>query len=98
MESLQMMKFSIRKGRSLTFTEGMSWVDELHDIELSARTAPINDAEAYGRSLESSDEDSDDMEEVLDKLRKDMDVEEQEEEDEDEELAEEDTYDDEMYA
>jgi hypothetical protein len=33
MESLQMLKFRIRKGRSLNFTSGFDWNDELRDLE-----------------------------------------------------------------
>jgi len=52
MEALQMLKFSIWKGRPLRFTEGMSWSEELEEFEMIAWTAPLGDAEAYGRSLE----------------------------------------------
>src|SRR5271156_2959535 len=47
MEILQILKFSIRKGRRLSFTEGMSWSDELKEFELAARTVPPSDPEAY---------------------------------------------------
>lgn len=72
MESLQIMKFSIRKGRSLNFTEGMNWKDELKEFEFAARTEPLGDAEAYGRSLEDPKEDSDDLEDLLDDVEKDL--------------------------
>jgi hypothetical protein len=51
MEALQMMKFSIRKGRPLNFTQGMRWKDELMEFEVAARMEPLGDAEAYGCSL-----------------------------------------------
>jgi predicted nucleic acid-binding Zn-ribbon protein len=72
MEELQILKFSIRKSRHLIFTEGMSWSDELKEFELAARTAPLGDAEAYGRSLEEAEEESDELEDELDDLRKDL--------------------------
>jgi len=72
MEALQILKFSIRKGRPLRFTEGMSWVEELTEFELRARVAPIGEAEAYGRSLEEPEEDSDDLMDALDELRNDL--------------------------
>jgi hypothetical protein len=56
MESLQILKFSIRKGGVLKFTEGMSWNDELIEFEHVARTAPLGDPEAYGHSLEEPEE------------------------------------------
>jgi hAT family C-terminal dimerisation region len=46
MECLQILKFSIRKGRALKFTEGMAWADELRDFEAVAQTAPAGEAEA----------------------------------------------------
>src|ERR1700735_47011 len=69
MECLQILKFSIRKGQPLKFTEGMAWSEELREFEHLARTAPLGDAEAYGRSLEDPDEDSDELEEALKELR-----------------------------
>ena len=62
MECLQILKFSIRKGRPLRFTEGMSWTDELLGFEMAARTAPLGDAEAYRRSLETTEDNLDDLE------------------------------------
>ena len=72
MEILQIMKFSIRKGRPLNFTEGMAWKDELNFFEFAARTEPLGDAEAYGRSLEGPGEDSDEVEDMLDDVEKDL--------------------------
>ena len=71
MEALQILKFSIRKGRPLKFTEGMSWDEELKEFELNARIAPPGDAEAYGRSLEEPGIDSDDLMDEVDGLRPD---------------------------
>jgi hypothetical protein len=72
MESLQMMKYSIQKGRPLNFTQGMRWNDELIEFEFAARMEPIGDAEAYGRSLKDDEEESDAMEDDLDDLEKDL--------------------------
>ena len=80
MECLQILKFSIRKGNALKFTEGMSWKDELREFEHMALTVPLGDPEAYGRSLEDPDEDSDALEDVLDEMRKDLELEALEEE------------------
>src|ERR1700759_5649304 len=52
MEYLQILKYSIKKGRPLNFTEGLKWDDELKDIEYRARTVPVEDAESYRRNLE----------------------------------------------
>jgi hypothetical protein len=69
MESLQILKFSIRKGGVLKFTEGMSWNDELIEFEHVAQTAPLGDPEAYGRSLEEPEEESDYLEDGVDEPR-----------------------------
>lgn len=74
MESLQIMKFSIRKGRGLNFTDGMRWCDELKEFELAAHLAPLGDAEAYGRSLEIADDDSDVLDDTLENLQKELDA------------------------
>jgi hypothetical protein len=74
MESLQMLKYSIRrKGRPLNFTQGMRWKDELIEFEFAARMEPLGDAEAYGRSLKE-DEGPDALEDELDDLEKDLDM------------------------
>src|SRR5882757_6433465 len=72
MESLQMMKYSIRKGRPLNFTQGMRWKDELTEFEFAARTDPVGDAEAYGHSLGDDEVDSDVIDEDLEVLEKDL--------------------------
>jgi hypothetical protein len=96
MESLQMMKYSIRKGRPLNFTQGMQWNDELIEFEFAARMAPVGDAEAYGHSLreeekdEDVDVDEDAMEDDLDDLEKDLEALEQQLMDEEDEEDEED--------
>jgi len=66
MESLQILKFSINKGRRLDFTKGLSWEDELKEFEKAARMAPFGEVEAYGRTVDMVGEDSDDMDDVQD--------------------------------
>jgi hypothetical protein len=70
MEYLQMMKYSIRKGRPLNFTQGMCWNDELLEVEFAARVEPVGDAEAYGRSLKDAENDSDAIEDEMDEMEK----------------------------
>ena len=72
MESLQMMKYSIWKGRPLNFTQGMQWNNELIEFEFAAKMEPIGDAEAYGHSLNDDEVESDAMEDDLDDLEKDL--------------------------
>jgi hypothetical protein len=72
MESLQILKFSIRKGRGLRFTEGMGWEEEEIEFEYMARTAAVGEAEAYGRSLEDPEEDLEEWEKILRKDLKDL--------------------------
>ena len=72
MECLQILKFSLQKGRPLKFTEGMSWSDELKEFEHAAHTAPLGDPEAYECSLEESQEESDALEDALDELSKEL--------------------------
>ena len=90
MECLQILKFSIRKGVALKFTEGMSWSDELNEFELAARTAPIGDAEAYGRSLENKEEDLDELEDMIKDLSEALEEEvaEDKDDDDDDEIEE----------
>jgi hAT family C-terminal dimerisation region len=77
MEALQILKFSFRKnGKPLKFTEGLSWSDELKEFEAAARTAPLGDPDAYGRNLDVDHEDSDDMDEVLDDIIKELEADE----------------------
>lgn len=66
-----MLKYAIRKGRPLNFTEGMCWSEELKEFEFAARMAPAGDADAYCRNLEIT-EDPDDIEDILDDLEKDL--------------------------
>ena len=51
MEALQILKYSISKGRSLSFTEGMSWDEELQEFEYLARTAPSEDPDTFGKNM-----------------------------------------------
>ena len=76
------------------FTQGMHWTDELTEFEFAARTEPVGDAEAYGRSpgepemgLDFIDEDLDDLQKdlkALEQLLSGSDDEEEEEEEEEE--------------
>jgi hAT family C-terminal dimerisation region len=68
MEQLQILKFSIKKGRPLNFTAGMNWKDELQTFEYLACTDPAGEPESYRRSLEVSDGDSDEMEDLLEDI------------------------------
>lgn len=43
MEALQLLKFSIRQGRGLDFTEGLSWENELAEMELISTESIIDD-------------------------------------------------------
>jgi uncharacterized membrane protein YukC len=102
MEALQMLKYSIKKGRPLNFTQGMRWAEELTEFEFAARTEPVGDAEAYGRSLGEPEMDLDVIDEDLEDLQKDLealeqqllsgsdDDDEEEEEEEEEEEGEDD--------
>ena len=94
---LQIMKFSIWKGRPLKFTEEMSWDEELKEFELNTWIAPLGDAEAYRNSLEKPGIDSDDLMGEVDGLKNDFDALEQEliselETSENEETDEDDIY------
>ena len=42
MEMLQILKFSIRNGHSLNFTQGMDWDDELDELEFHAELQTHN--------------------------------------------------------
>ena len=67
-----MLKYSIKKGRPLNFTQGMSWTEELKEFEFAAQVEPVGDAEAYGRSLEQPEENLSEIEELLDDIMKDL--------------------------
>ena len=72
MEALQMLKYSIKKGWPLNFTQGMHWAEELTEFEFAARTEPVGDAEAYGHSLGEPEMDQDAIDEDLEDLQKDL--------------------------
>jgi hypothetical protein len=72
MEALQMLKYSIKKGRPLNFTQGISWTEELREFEFAAQVEPVGDAEAYGHSLEQPEENLSEIEELLDDIMKDL--------------------------
>ena len=62
MEALQILKYSVRKGRSLNFTEGMSWDEELKEFEYLARTYPSEDLDTFGKNLNVAHQDEDELE------------------------------------
>ena len=75
MESLQLLKYSFKKGRSLDFTAGMSWRAELKAFELAGHTAAVGDADAYRQSLEESNNGQDDLEDQLEEtMERDLDL------------------------
>ena len=67
-----MLKYSIKKGRPLNFTQGMSWTEELKEFEFAAQVEPVGDAEAYGRSLEQPEENLSEIEELIDDIMKEL--------------------------
>ena len=86
MEQLQILKFSIKKGRPLNFTAGMNWKDELQNFEYLACTDPAGEAESYRQGLEVPEVDSDEMEDILENILSELaDSDEEEEEEEEEE-------------
>ena len=50
----------------------MSWSEELKEFEHAAWTASVGDPEEYRRGLEDAAEDSDELEEALNDLQKDI--------------------------
>ena len=67
-----MLKYSIKKGRPLNFTQGMSWTKELKEFEFAAQVEPVGDAEAYGQSLEQPEENLSETEELIDDIMKEL--------------------------
>ena len=66
MEALQVLKYSIRKGSSsLSFTEGMTWEDELKEFELMARTIPSEDPDTYSRNLNVAENNEDELDVIV---------------------------------
>ena len=70
MEALQMLKYSVHKGPSLNFTEGMPWNDELKEFEYMARTAPSQDPDAYSKKLSVAEQDGDELEVIIEEVTK----------------------------
>jgi hypothetical protein len=68
MEALQILKYSIRKGPSLSFTEGMSWTDELREIEYLAGRAKSEDPETYGRNLNVAELNDEELEKLIEEV------------------------------
>ena len=73
MEELQILKFSIRKETPLKFSD-MTWKEELKEFEVIARSMPPGDAEAYGRSLDDDEVDSDKMMDEQDEQEANLEV------------------------
>ncbi|KAK2466526.1 hypothetical protein APHAL10511_002168 [Amanita phalloides] len=72
MEALQLLKFTIRKGPSLSFTDGLSWDDEVREFEYMARTAQPEDADSYGRNLRQAGQDEDELDNIIEEVTKAM--------------------------
>jgi hypothetical protein len=70
MEALQILKYSIRKGPSLSFTEGMSWADELREFEYMAGRAKSEDPDTYGRNLNAAELNDDELEQLIEEIIK----------------------------
>lgn len=53
MEALQLLKFTLRNGRSLDFTSGLGYMDELHEMEMqeSEKDDVPEDVTSFIRSL-----------------------------------------------
>jgi hypothetical protein len=68
MEMLQLLKFSYHKVQPLNFTEGMRWDEELKELELSARTTPPEDPEAYSHDLKVPEKDEKDLMDEVEKM------------------------------
>jgi hypothetical protein len=70
MEKLQMLKYAIRKGTYLNFTDGFNWEDELIEIEELQKDHIPSDMTAYTKALDieedDGDEDWEDMVEIGD--------------------------------
>jgi len=56
MRALQMLKFSVKQGRGLDFTNGLNWEDELNELEIltSARSRVPEDVGAFRASLQNA--------------------------------------------
>jgi hypothetical protein len=95
MEKLQMLKYAIRKDTQLNFTEGMSWAEEIVEIEALQKDVVPTDTQSYLKIVGVEEDDDDDDwkdEEDLEESggdETDLEVEEGEEDEEDEEDEEE---------
>ena len=65
MEALQILKYSVCKGHSLNFTEGMSWDEELQEFEYLARTAPSEDPDTFSKNMNVAHHDEDKLEALV---------------------------------
>jgi len=51
MEAFQILKFSVRNGRTLSFTEGLNYAEEIGEMELSDDELP-EDIHSYVQSMQ----------------------------------------------
>ena len=56
MEALQLLKFSIKQGRGLDFTQGLDWADEVKELEFHSglQAECPEDVRSYARILNDS--------------------------------------------
>ena len=66
MEALQLLKYSLRYGRELNFTEGLDWDDELAEMESAhkAQLRTLEDLDSFIASIGLNN--SDELESELD--------------------------------
>jgi hypothetical protein len=51
MESLQVLKYFLKKGEELSFTQGMKWEEEMAELEEDAAENVPEDVRSYIRTL-----------------------------------------------
>jgi hypothetical protein len=91
MEKLQMLKYAIRRGVDLNFTDGLDWTQELIEIEETQKLQPFVELRSFERGLAIEEDDGDeDWEDLKDDEDEDKDAEDEEAEEEEEEEDDED--------
>lgn len=81
MESLQMLKYSVYRGASVNFTEGMDWSDELKEFEFTAQTETTGDPDSYARNLGTAEDEFDTLQDSINDVHRNLEaIEETEEE------------------
>jgi hypothetical protein len=90
MEKLQMLKYGIRKGTQLNFTEGMSWAKELIEIEELHKDSIPSDVFSYIKSLgvEEKEEQEQEQEQEEEEEAEMGDVDDDDDDDDDDEVEE----------